>query len=69
MLQNTHLGDFRQGGHVRPLHAIRDGRYTIAHFSGNLFLDVRDENTPFARTAQFKDDLFVPLGLMEAPEF
>jgi hypothetical protein len=67
MLQHPHLGHFGQGGRIFPQHALWDRTQSVTGKSFHFRLDFWNEDASLAFGAQLKNDLLIPLGLMEVP--
>ncbi len=69
MLQYSHLSDFRKSGRLISPHVFGQCGDSIAHNLLDLFFNFRDQDSPFSFCVQFKNNGFIPLGLMKIPDF
>jgi hypothetical protein len=66
MPEDLGLSQFREGGRLSPAHAVGDSGEDISHLVPYALLNLGNKDASLPLLTQFKDDRFVPSGLMIA---
>ncbi len=68
MPEHLRLRQFGQLGRLLPAHGFGQGRQDIPNLVPDSIFDLGDKDAPLSFTAQFKDDRFIPPGLVKSSQ-